>query len=281
MKKNRISSLIIILLIYIVATIVAVLIYKNLNYSFWMNLLLADVGATVVVFIFSCILKNSSVYDPYWSVQPIIIIWLLVLKNKINITKILFLVVITLWGIRLTINWIYTFKNLEWQDWRYRMLKEKTKKLYPIINFLGIHLVPTLVVYFCTLPAAEIILSEYKLNIVTILSLILSTVAFVIQGIADIQMHRFKKRNGQGFIRDGLWKYSRHPNYFGEILMWWGIGIASLSCVPNNIYYLLGAFLNTMLFLFISIPMADKRNQKRGDFYQLKKETRMLLPIKK
>lgn len=185
-----------------------------------MNLLLADVGATVVVFIFSCILKNSSVYDPYWSVQP-------------------------------------------------------------IINLLGIHLVPTLVVYFCTFPAAEIILSEYKLNIMTILSLILSTVAFLIQGIADIQMHRFKKRNGQGFIRDGLWKYSRHPNYFGEILMWWGIGIASLSCMPSNIYYLLGAFLNTMLFLFISIPMADKRNQKRGYFYQFKKETRMLLPIKK
>lgn len=57
--------------------------------------------------------------------------------------------------------------------------------------------------------------------------------------------------------------------------------IASLSCMPNKIYCLLGAFLNTMLFLFVSIPMADKRNQKRGDFNQLKKETRMLLPIKK
>ena len=281
MKKNRIASLITILLIYIVATIVAILIYKNLNFSFWINLLIADIGATVFVFMFSCILNNSSVYDPYWSVQPIVIIWLLLLQNELNITKILFLIVITLWGVRLTLNWIYTFKNLEWQDWRYKMLKEKTKKFYPIINFLGIHLVPTLVVYFCTLPAAEVMLSEYNLNAITIISLILSTFAFVMQGVADIQMHKFKKRNGQGFIRDGLWKYSRHPNYLGEILMWWGIAIASLSCMPNKIYCLLGAFLNTMLFLFVSIPMADKRNQKRGDFVQLKKETRMLLPIKK
>ena len=63
--------------------------------------------------------------------------------------------------------------------------------------------------------------------------------------------------------------------------MWWGIAIASIASLNGNWYLILGAILNTLLFLFVSIPMADNRNKKRGDFAQLKKETRMLLPIKK
>ena len=112
MKKNRIFSFIIIGLIYIIATIIGLLAYKKLSYAFWINLLIADVVATIIVFIFSCILKNASVYDPYWSVQPIVIILFFIYKYGFNITNILFLIVVSIWGLRLTLNWIYTFKNL-------------------------------------------------------------------------------------------------------------------------------------------------------------------------
>lgn len=281
MKKNRIFSFIIIGLIYIIATIIGVLIYEKLSYAFWINLLIADVVATIIVFIFSCILKNASVYDPYWSVQPIVIIVFFICKHGFNITNILFLIVVSIWGLRLTLNWIYTFKNLTFQDWRYTMLKEKIKKFYPIINFIGIHMVPTLIVYGCIIPVIFVIVEVGKINIITLLSLLVSICACTIQGIADIQMHTFRKNKRTGFIRDGLWKYSRHPNYFGEIMMWWGIGIASVSCLPNKWFLLAGALCNTLLFLFVSIPMADNKNKKRGDFEKLKSETRMLLPIKK
>lgn len=281
MKNNRIASFIIIILIYILATLLGVYIYKQLNYDYWLNLLIADVAATAIVFIFSLIFKNASVYDPYWSVQPFVIVLIFVIQFGFNLTNILFLIVISLWAIRLTTNWAYTFKNLNAQDWRYTMLKEKTKIFYPVINFIGIHLVPTLVVYCCLMPAVFVIVKGGNISVVTLLALILSIFAFTIQGIADIQMHRFRKNKGKGFIRDGLWKYSRHPNYLGEILMWWGIAIASVASLKGYWFLLVGPLLNTLLFLFISIPMADNRNKKRGDFEQLKKETRMLLPIKK
>ena len=281
MKNNRAFSFIMITLIYIFAIFIGIYIYTKLSYNFWLNLFIADVSSTIIVFLFSLIFKNASVYDPYWSVQPIIIVWLYVIKIGFNLTNILFLIVISIWAIRLTSNWAYTFRNLNAQDWRYTMLKEKTKKAYPIINFVGIHLVPTIVVYFCTLPAVFVIINKGELTVITIIGLIISTLAFTMQGIADIQMHKFRKVKKIGFIRDGLWKYSRHPNYLGEILMWWGIAIASIASLNGSWYLILGAILNTLLFLFVSIPMADNRNKKRGDFAQLKKETRMLLPIKK
>ena len=95
-------------------------------------------------------------------------------------------------------------------------------------------------------------------------------------------MHKFRKKKEGNFIRNGLWKYSRHPNYLGEIMMWWGIGLSVVSVLPNYYFLLIGAFLNTLLFLFISIPMAEEHQRSRKEgFDQYKKETRMLLPIKK
>jgi steroid 5-alpha reductase family enzyme len=111
------------------------------------------------------------------------------------------------------------------------------------------------------------------------LFLTLSIGAAAMQGIADIQMHKFRKNPKGTFVRNGLWKYSRHPNYLGEILMWWGVGLSVVSAVPDEWYLLLGAVANTVLFLAVSIPMADRRQSRKDGFAEYKKETRMLLPI--
>ena len=101
------------------------------------------------------------------------------------------------------------------------------------------------------------------------------------QGIADIQMHKFRKNRDGAFIRRGLWKYSRHPNYLGEILVWWGVGLSVVSAAPHAWYLAAGAFANTLLFLCVSIPMADRRQSRKEGFDEYKRQTRMLLPIKK
>lgn len=282
MKKSRTISFVIIALIYIFAIIVGIICYNLLPFSFAINLLLADVIATIITFIFSSIFKNASIYDPYWSVQPIVIVLAFALNNDMTIYRLLPLLAILFWGIRLTSNWVYTFKNLEHQDWRYTMLKEKTKGFYPLINFVGIHMVPTLIVYTCTLPVVFLYQYEGQLNVFCIIGFAVSIMATIMQMIADIQMHKFRKRKTNTFIQEGLWKYSRHPNYLGEILMWWGIGIFSVFSLMNYYYLLIGAILNTLLFLFVSIPMAERNQAKRKiGFLEYKKHTRMLLPIKK
>lgn len=282
MKKNRILSFIIVSIVYVFAAFVGVLVYNRLDFHYMINLLIADVVATTIVFIFSLIFRNASVYDPYWSVQPIVIVVLFAVNNEFTLTRLLVLVAIVLWGVRLTINWGYTFKDLTHQDWRYTMLKEKTKGFYPIVNYLGIHMFPTIVVYLCILPAVYLIKNDNQFNALSVIGFVLALVAVILQLVSDFQMHKFRKNRTSTFIRDGLWKYSRHPNYLGEILMWWSIFIMSILSLDGNYFLIIGTIVNTLMFLFVSIPMAENHQASRKPgFSEYKKETRMLLPIKK
>ncbi|MBP3495177.1 MAG: DUF1295 domain-containing protein [Clostridia bacterium] len=280
-KQNRVWSFVIVALVYIIASALGILIFNLLNLEWWLGILIADCISTAIVFIFSLIFKNASVYDPYWSVQPIVIAFGASTLAKVSSAGLLLIIAITLWGVRLTLNWAYTFKSLNHQDWRYTMLKEKTGRIYPLINFVGIHMVPTLIVYMCTLPAVYAILFIKSFNPVSIIFFALCIFSFTMQGIADSQMHKYRKTKETPFIRNGLWKYSRHPNYLGEILMWWGVGIFTVINAPSAWYLLLGALLNTLLFLFVSLPMAEKRQAKKEGFQEYKSKTRLLLPIYK
>lgn len=277
MIKNRHFSFVILFFVYALAAVSGILLFPCFEMDYRLSLLAADVLATVLVFVFSLIFRNASVYDPYWSVQPMVIVVAFAVAEGLNVLGVLLLCAICFWGIRLTSNWAYTFRNLTAQDWRYTMLKEKTKVFYPFINFVGIHLIPTLVVYLCTLPAVTAIKEKADLNPLSIIFILLSFSAAIIQGTADFQMHHFKKNGGTGFIRVGLWKHSRHPNYLGEILMWWGIGLACVISMPDCWYLISGAITNTMLFLFISIPLAEKHQSRKPGFQEYKKQTRMLI----
>ncbi len=280
LKNRRSISFLIVLLIYILAAAVGVGIYLLCPFHFAVNLLLADVAATIFVFIFSLLFRNASVYDPYWSVQPPVIITAFAIFCGVNALGIILLIAVWFWAIRLTANWAYTFHGLAHQDWRYTMLHEKTGKAYPIINFVGIHMVPTLVVYGCTLPVVFALSMRWEINAFSIVFAVFAILSAVLQGIADIQMHRFRKHKHTGFIRVGLWRYSRHPNYLGEILMWWCIAF-SVFASSLAWYLLVGALCNTLLFLFVSIPLADGRQSRKEGWDNYKNNTRRLLPVYK
>lgn len=280
-KQSRKASFFIIALVYAFATALGVGVYLLLPFAFWVNLLLADIAATAFTFLFSVIFQNASVYDPYWSVQPPVILTAFAIAYGLNPASWLLLIAVWVWGVRLTANWAYTFHDLTHQDWRYTMLRETTGKFYPIVNFVGIHLVPTLVVYACVLPAVFAIVYPAPLNAGGAIFFLLAIGAASLQCAADIQMQRFRKSGTGGFIRTGLWKYSRHPNYLGEIVMWWAVALSVLCIMPARWYLCLGALLNTLLFVFVSLPMAEKRQAKKQGFGEYKARTRLLLPIKK
>ena len=286
MIKNRFFSITVITLIYIFAAVCGLISYnfftnpQGLNLSYGLAIFLADVFATIVIFIFSLIFNNASVYDPYWSVQPPVILAAVLIKNGQSenpLMAFLLFAAVLFWAIRLTGNWIYNFESFDYQDWRYVMLREKSGKLYPFVNFLGIHLFPTVVVFLCILPAVIAVVEGGVFSPVSLIFIILSFVAAIIQLIADLQMQSFRKSGTGGFIRKGLWKHARHPNYAGEILMWWGIGLASVVSLGGKWQLLCGALINTLMFLFVSIPMADKRQSRKPGFEEYKKETRMLI----
>ncbi|HCS38697.1 MAG TPA: hypothetical protein DIW44_03825 [Anaerolineaceae bacterium] len=284
-KANRTIGFLLISLSYITALVIGLIVFKNAGGTIWMNLFLADLAATFVIWVSSLLLNNASVYDPYWSIQPIVILPMLILHvGKFNLSSLLLCAIVIVWGVRLTLNWISTFKGLHEQDWRYDQIKHQTGTFYPLVNLLGIQLMPTLIVFACIAPIVFVILQSPEFTWLIFLGLSISLLGVILEAVADRQMHdfRLKNPNKSVIIREGLWKYSRHPNYLGEILMWWGVYLVCLAGSPSAWMLGLGALFNTALFLFISIPLAEKRLAKYKDgFAEYQQQTRMLLPLPK
>ena len=280
-KESKTLSILLIASIYIMAAALGLGVYMLMPFAFWAKLLIADIACTVFVFIFSMIFKNASVYDPYWSVQPIVIVVFFACGHMITLPSLLLLISIIYWGIRLTGNWAYTFGGLKHQDWRYTKFENESGKIYPLINLAGIHLMPTLIVYLCTLPAVFVIRNELSANAGSVIGMAVCIGAATLQLFSDVQMQKYRKSGEHGLIRTGLWKYARHPNYLGEILMWWGVGIQAVSVMPDHWYLLAGALANTIMFFTVSIPLADKRQSQKPGYAEYKAATRSLLPIPK
>ncbi|XMB71805.1 DUF1295 domain-containing protein [Mycoplasmatota bacterium WC30] len=251
--------------------------------NFIITMLIADILMTVVIFVVGLIIKNASLYDPYWSVIPFIIIlfWAVAFQGfSLSLNSILLIIVVGIWSFRLTRNWWINWTGFAHQDWRYDMLKEKKPKLYPLTNLFGIHLIPTIVVFLQLLNGFDI-LHESGINIVFLIGVLISLIAPFIQYIADKQMLEFRKNNidKTKVINTGLWRFSRHPNYFGELIFWIGIYIMYFSysmSIDLNILYPISMIL---LFVFISIPMMEKRLASREGYQEYKKSVSMLIPF--
>ena len=245
-----------------------------------LNVFLGDVLATIIIYLFSLLFKTSSMYDPYWSVQSFLIFLLLLFKFKsFDLSNILMLVALGIYTIRLTGNFIVGFDNLTYVDWRYRMLKEKTGKLFQLVNFFGIMMFPTCVVYLCTIPFIYMAQESLPLYL-SIIFACLALGGVILELISDTQMKRFVKTRSdrKEVLEKGLWKFSRHPNYLGEISIWFAFAIPVVIFKPELWLVLAGSLLNLVMFLVISIPMEEKHFKDYKPNYQdYKKQTSMLL----
>ncbi len=242
-------------------------------------LLLADVAATVVVWAFGLVFANVSVYDPYWSVAPPLIFtcWAFY-KQVFTLPVALLLVAVWWWGLRLTGNWAYTFRGMAYEDWRYtRYRKTQPAWLFHITNFFGLNMMPTLLVFTAMWPGFGLFEGAVSANVGLWAGFAVCVGAATLQLVADTQMHRFRKSHSGECCDEGLWRKGRHPNYFGEIMMWWGLWLmyASQRGVDERI---LGAVAMTALFLFVSIPMMERRQMENKPGYaDYRKRTRMLI----
>ena len=248
----------------------------------FLTLFICDIVATAVIWIFGIFLKTASIYDPYWSVQPpIIYLSTMIIFNNFNLGTILFFIMILIWSIRLTTNFIITFNDIRYIDWRYKELKEKTGKLYQIVNLLGIHMMPTILVFIASLPAL-VYARGYEFSIFDLIGYVVIIAGILFELISDINIHKFKKirKSRNEIINVGLWKYSRHPNYLGEILFWYGVFFVMLFNRLDHWQWFFEPMLINALFVFISIPLAEKKLSTYKDGYdEYKKSTRMLIPI--
>jgi steroid 5-alpha reductase family enzyme len=287
MKDSKAASILICLIAYLIAGAAAFLIYLFFPDLHEMETVIyADMAATIIIFIFSVVLNNSSMYDPYWSVIPPFIALFWFFQNPeidgIFSRKIILVVLISLWGIRLTANWLSRWNGLRHEDWRYVNFRNSFPKLYWLVSFSGIHFFPTIIVFFACLPVLPVMQNQQNtLNVIDFLGYGMISTAILIQLIADTRLTKFiKSKPPQGTILDaGIWRLSRHPNYLGEILFWWGIYVVSLAASGFIWWAIIGPVAMTLMFLFISIPMIEKRMlEGKPEWNNYKKKVPVLIP---
>ncbi len=246
----------------------------------------ADLAATIVVFAFSVVTKNSSCYDPYWSVAPvpIALFWLLWPGSAglTTLSHILIFALLCLWAARLTYNWASQWHGLSHEDWRYRDMQQQTGKLYWPVSFLGIHLMPTLLVFLgCLALWPALSGGPRSFSWLDAAAAIVTAAAIVIEATADLQMRHFRrtsKESGQT-IPPGLWSYSRHPNYFGEVSFWWGLFLFALAADPAYWWTIIGPICILALFLFVSIPLMEKHLlQRRSGYAEYQRRVSAFVP---
>ncbi len=279
--KNRsyTSSVIWVVVAYILAAVAAV----GTGYAFlgepqWLIILAGDIAATMVIYLLSVYLKNTSLYDAYWSVIPIWIVvylWWIPVADVDPLRSGLAGGLTILWGIRLTWNWYRGWTGLDHEDWRYVIQRKQTGKLFQLVNFFGLQMMPTMLVYLgCLTLIPALSESDRAFNWLDVVAAAVTLMGILAETIADQQLRNFRKTNTDKLriLDTGLWKYSRHPNYFGEMSFWYGLALFSLAAAPDEWWRISGAIAMTVLFLFISIPMIDKRMVERRPHYAERKK---------
>jgi steroid 5-alpha reductase family enzyme len=237
--------------------------------------LVADVVATGVVFAASALLVNASLYDPYWSVAPPVIAaaWLASGEADGDGTRAaVVLVLVTLWGVRLTANWATGWRGLRQEDWRYRDLRESPNGGLPFwaVSLLGIQLMPTLLVFLGMLPVWPAVAhGGHGFGVLDVVAVVVTVAAIATEATADLQLRAFARdpRNRAAIADTGLWAWSRHPNYLGQIGFWWGLWLFALAADPSWWWTVIGPLAMVGLFTFVSIPLMDARSLRRRPGY--------------
>lgn len=274
--RTKAHSLLLVTAAYVVAIAVgaAWLIWGPATGSLLLDAFIADVLATLVIFVFSRIYQNSSFYDAFWSVIPPLLLIYWWAAGPLGLDSVrcwLATIVVMYWAVRLTGNWVYGFPGLHHEDWRYPLLRDGAGRWEFVADLFGIHLVPTVQVFLGMLPVYVAVTTPGDgLVWLSWVALIVGLAAVTLELVADTQMHRFVAAKQPGAVMDqGLWAWSRHPNYLGEIGFWVSMALFGLAASPSDWWWLfVGVVAMVAMFLGASIPLMEKRSLERRPHYQ-------------
>jgi steroid 5-alpha reductase family enzyme len=228
--------------------------------------------------------KTDKFTDLIYGLSFIILSWVAFFKNGLFYWyQLVVVAMVTIWAVRLAGYLFIRITKIK-KDSRFDEIRTNPLKFFKFWLLQGVS------VWLVMLPVTVILLSTKKLqlNAVAVLGLFFWLMGLVIETIADSQKFRFKnnpKNNGR-WIQSGLWRYSRHPNYFGEIALWWGVYVFSVSLLPEIWPTIIGPLYITFLLLFVTgIPTVEKRMEEkfseRKDYQRYKKETSIIIPLPK
>lgn len=234
-----------------------------------------------IIFILAIRIKNNAIADIVWGTGFVLLaVFQALSMSNLSFRFFILMILILLWAGRLSI-YIFLRSRRQTEDFRYAKWRKEWANNWILFSYLKVFLLqgffllvisaPILVFYF---PETK---SVYWLDY---LGISLWLTGFIFESVSDMQKNCFRKNpaNKGKFITSGLWKYSRHPNYFGESLMWWGIFLLVIS-VQNGVYAIISPITITFLLVFVSgIPLLEKKYQSNQDYQDYKSKTSAFIP---
>jgi steroid 5-alpha reductase family enzyme len=232
-------------------------------------------------FIISLLKKRNDVADIAWGVGFVLMAWLSwVLSPDSSQRGLLLGILITVWGVRLAVH-IFRRNRGKTEDYRYQTWRQEWGKWFYLRSYGQVYLLQGSLLFLIILP---VLLVNNNTNQVfgylDIIGLVVWLTGFFFESVGDKQLSEFVKNpeNKGKLMQSGLWKYTRHPNYFGEVTQWWGIWLVAMGA-PISWLGIIGPLTITFLILKVSgVPMLEKKMKDKPEFAEYARRTNKFFP---
>jgi steroid 5-alpha reductase family enzyme len=224
------------------------------------------------VWLLSLVKKDASIVDTFWGLGFVLIA---VVGGAIGegyeTRRVLITALTAVWGLRLA-GHIFFRNRSKGEDFRYRAMRARHGKRFPVVSLYSVFAVQGLLMWVISLPLqiAEISRMPAKLTWLDWTGAIVWLIGFAFESIGDLQLARFKARpKNKGKVMDrGLWRYTRHPNYFGDALLWWGFFLIALN-TPLGVWTVISPLIMTGLLMKVSgVALLEKTLMKTKPEYR-------------
>ncbi len=234
-----------------------------------------------VWFVISLLIKRNDIADIAWGLGFIsVVIFLFITQAQTLQSSIVYLLTI-IWGIRLAIHIGVRTKGKP-EDFRYKKWRDEWGKYFVLRSYLQVYLLQGFFMWIISVPIIVVSMAKNQpISPFMFVGLIIWLIGFAFESIGDYQLMQFikHKQNKSDIMQTGLWKYTRHPNYFGEVLVWWGIFIMVLP-LQYGIWAIISPITISFLLLYVSgIPMLEAKYKDHQAFQDYKKRTSAFFPM--
>ncbi len=248
--------------------------------NYYLTLALSLLGYMTFWFIVSVFKKRNDVADIAWGLGFVLLAWLSLFISGFSFKAILVNTLVTIWGLRLAWH-IYNRNKNKPEDSRYLEWRKNWTNFY-LRSYLQVFLLQGMFLLLISLPVIYINHSVSNIfGILEIIGLFVWGLGFYFESAGDKQLKEFisNPANKGKLMDQGLWSYSRHPNYFGEVTQWWGIFLIALS-ISGALFTIIGPLTKTILILFVSgVPLLEKKYIDRPGWAEYKKKTSVFIPL--
>jgi steroid 5-alpha reductase family enzyme len=216
--------------------------------------------------------KDAGIVDMFWGIGFTAIAWMcFAITNGYPLRKLLISVLVTIWGLRLALH-IFRRNHASGEDFRYRRMRARHGDRFALVSLFTVFGLQGLLMWIISLPiqVAQLAPVPDHLTRLDWLGVVVWVIGFVFESVGDWQLMRFKadQNNQAKVMARGLWAYTRHPNYFGDATLWWGLFLIALA-TPGSLWTIISPLVMTLLLMKVSgVALLEKSLVKTKPEYQ-------------